>query len=88
MTVSAFQNVAALIERKPSVDDTLCSVEFLQLLSAAMVRLHTTESGRKVTGSGDGSDGSVMDTAALLLPSVITAIMPYLESDAKVCVTL
>lgn len=71
-------NRAALIERKPGVDDATSSVEFLHLLPAVLVRISGIEAGK--SGEDAGSPASVL--ASLL--DVVNCLLLYLESDVKV----
>ena len=69
----------ALIERKPSVDDPTSSIEFLQLLSASLVRLVTAQTAAPAAAEGDLPAGLDM-----LVPT-LACMVSYLESDVKVC---
>jgi hypothetical protein len=69
--------IAALMDRIPSLEDTMSCCEFAALLSTAMVRLHTAESSITTAGTGE------VHRSADRLPEVVAVCVLFFEAEQK-----
>ena len=69
---------AALLDRVPSLEDTMSCVEYTALLSTAVVRSHTSEESR--AGAADSTHN-----VSERLPQITSVLVQFFEAEQKVC---